>query len=307
MLYSSFTFRCLMKSPTILPMYKGSTFRGVFGRALKNVVCALKRNRCEDCLLKSQCMYIRIFEPSLYSGKNSGVPNPFVIQPPDSDKTGYKPGDAFEFNLLVFGEMVKSLPYFIYAFDEMGKTGIGKKIDGHRGKFDLKDVKFRDRIIYSGDNGKLEIPDADDLIIKPEDLEDSQKCSKINVSMKTPLRVKFENKIQAGLPFHVLVRAMLRRISLLENAYGRGEPDIDYKGLVNLAQEVTIDKNNLKWFDWQRYSFRQDEKMFMGGMVGSITYKGDLGKYIPLMKFCEKVHLGKQTTFGLGKIRTKSN
>jgi len=40
----------------------------------------------------------------------------------------------------------------------------------------------------------------------------------------------------------------------------------------------------------------------MGGLTGSITYEGDLEEYLPLIEFCAKVHLGKQTTFGMGRF-----
>ena len=43
--------------------------------------------------------------------------------------------------------------------------------------------------------------------------------------------------------------------------------------------------------------------MFMGGLVGSVIYEGDLGEYLPLIEFSEKAHLGKNTSFGLGKIK----
>ena len=55
MLYGNYQFFCHLKNEVILPHYKGSTFRGVFGRALKKVVCALKKEDCEDCLLKKRC------------------------------------------------------------------------------------------------------------------------------------------------------------------------------------------------------------------------------------------------------------
>ncbi|MFH1117074.1 MAG: CRISPR system precrRNA processing endoribonuclease RAMP protein Cas6 [Pseudomonadota bacterium] len=37
--------------------------------------------------------------------------------------------------------------------------------------------------------------------------------------------------------------------------------------------------------------------------MGRVTYEGRLGEFLPLIRFCETVHLGKATTFGLGKIR----
>ena len=123
--------------------------------------------------------------------------------------------------------------------------------------------------------------------------------------MVTPLRLKFENRLKADLPFHVMVRAMLRRISSLFNHCGEGEPNLDYRGLVKRAEEIRISDDNLRWYDWRRYSFRQDQSMLMGGVVGSITYEGKIGEYMPLIDFCSTVHLGKQTTFGLGKIEAR--
>ena len=42
--------------------------------------------------------------------------------------------------------------------------------------------------------------------------------------------------------------------------------------------------------------------MLMGGIIGEVSYSGDLTEFLPLVRFCEKVHIGKQTSFGLGKI-----
>jgi hypothetical protein len=42
--------------------------------------------------------------------------------------------------------------------------------------------------------------------------------------------------------------------------------------------------------------------MLMGGIIGYVTYKSVLKEYAPILRFCEKVHVGKASTFGLGKI-----
>jgi CRISPR/Cas system endoribonuclease Cas6 (RAMP superfamily) len=45
----------------------------------------------------------------------------------------------------------------------------------------------------------------------------------------------------------------------------------------------------------------------MGGITGTITYQAeDLSEFIPLLRYCETVHLGKQTSFGLGRIRIEA-
>ena len=71
------------------------------------------------------------------------------------------------------------------------------------------------------------------------------------------------------------------------------------------AEEVRIVENRLSWFDWKRYSNRQERRMLMGGMVGSLAYEEKLRGFLPLLEICAKVHLGKNTSFGLGKIRSQ--
>jgi CRISPR/Cas system endoribonuclease Cas6 (RAMP superfamily) len=42
--------------------------------------------------------------------------------------------------------------------------------------------------------------------------------------------------------------------------------------------------------------------MLLGGMLGQITYHGKIGTYLPLLEIARQVHIGKQTSFGLGQI-----
>ena len=311
MLYGKYRFKCRLENDAVMPFYKGSTFRGMFGHALKRVVCALKRQECSECVLRSRCIYTLTFETPLSikmpeGSRISSPPHPFVIEPPLTEKTQFEKGSSIECDLILFGETNNSIPYFVYAFDQMGKIGIGKRVNGHRGQFKLKEVMAGDRLLYSDKDQKLNQSDGvQNLSIpipsaNPE--ENSKDVSQIRITLETPLRLKFNNRLKAELPFHVLVRAMLRRISSLFNVYGNGEPDLDYEGLTSRAENVRIVQNDLNWFDWRRYSNRQEKSMFMGGMTGTAVYEGELMEYLPLLDFCEKTHLGKGTSFGLGRI-----
>lgn len=309
MLYGRYHFTGIFEDDAVLPEYKGSTFRGVFGHALKKVVCALKRQECTDCLLRSQCLYVFIFETPRENGESEGrkriadPPHPYVIEPPESTQARYRKGEPFSFDLLLFGRANEYLPYFIYAFDQMGKMGIGKRINERRAPFFLSEVTVDNAVVYRNEDGKIKNGAFTiDLMPPAEKIGNERPVETVEVNLRTPLRLKYENRLEATLPFHVLVRAMLRRVSSLCRYYGNGEPPLDYRGLVERAKDVGLASSCIRWVDWKRYSNRQEQAMLMGGMIGKATYQGNLAEFFPLLQFCEKVHIGKQTSFGLGKI-----
>jgi hypothetical protein len=307
MLYGNYRFQCRFETDAELPIFKGSTFRGVFGHALKRVVCALKRQECPECILRERCLYTRVFETSLAQGgkdaiRNSVVPHPFVIEPPPETKTRYAAGDPFECGLILFGEFNHMLPYFVYAFEQMGEIGVGRRINGSRGGFTLQTVKNSGKVIYSITDRRLKVEECAETLDVPTPPGRAAEQGCIRVRLETPLRFKHEGRLSEGLPFHVLVRNMLRRASSLMEVYGDGEPDLDYRGLVARAGAVRVESSNLRWFDWERYSNRQERGMQLGGLAGAVTYTGELGEFLPLLGFSSKVHIGKQTSFGLGRI-----
>lgn len=302
MRYGNYRFSCTLEQDAELPVYKGSTFRGGFGHALKQTVCAIKRPSCTTCLLKDSCIYIRVFEQSGVKGRHGDLaPHPFVIVPPHNQGTRLFRGSAFDYHLLLFGNADELLPNFIYAFERMGKNGIGKSVQRRRAAFKLNQVTESGQAVYDGESGRMKKPEAVILGLGTAE-EGTGETQRVRIQFQTPLRIKFKNRLHDGLPFHVLTRAMLRRVSSLLAAYGGGEPNLDYKGLVEKACDVHIVENRLSWFDWKRYSSRQDQSMLMGGIMGSIVYEGMVDAFLPLFDFCSKVHLGKQTTFGLGKF-----
>ena len=121
-----------------LPPYKGSTFRGAFGVSFKRAVCIVQHGECERCLIRTQCAYPYIFDTPVDNAQGifrgySEAPHPYLIEPPLETKTDYAPGDEFAIGLTLIGRALNYMPYFIYTFQRMGDTGIGRG----RGKCDL--------------------------------------------------------------------------------------------------------------------------------------------------------------------------
>ncbi len=76
---------------------------------------------------------------------------------------------------------------------------------------------------------------------------------------------------------------------------------MDFRGLIEKAGAVKLIKSDIQWFDWKRYSTRQEEWMSLGGVTGTVSYEGDISDFMLLLKLGEYVHVGKGTSFGLGK------
>ena len=299
----AYTFHCCFTSEAKLPGYLGSTLRGALGWALRKTSCALRRRQCADCLLREQCTYAWIFETERYSAGDERTvnarPHPFVLQPGEN-RESMQPGDSFSFSLLLLDRAIDLLPQIVYAVRLMGESGIGVNRRQGLGRFDIQKILAGDEVCCHASDNILHLPDhVEKIRLEQQPVSD---ISSVSIRMQTPLRLKHHNRLNLDLPFHVLVRACLRRLSALEDAYGGGEPDLDYRGLVAKAQQVKIQESQIRWQQLFRWSNRQQRKISLSGLGGSITYHGNLSEFIPVLRYCEQVNIGKQTVFGLGKI-----
>lgn len=117
----------------------------------------------------------------------------------------------------------------------------------------------------------------------------------------TPTRLVYAEALTPAPDFHVLIRALLRRLSNLAYFHCGAELDLDFRGLIAAAEQIETVNSDVRWYDWERYSARQDARMKLGGFVGKVTYRGNLQPFLPLLRLGETVHIGKGTSFGLGK------
>lgn len=298
-----------------LPYYKGSAFRGGFGNVFRKLTCALKKLDCSDCLLKSKCIYAYVFETFppesaqiMNMNKYEKIPHPFIIEPPQidlqlksSNSNIYLPGSTFEFHLILIGKAIEYLPYFIYTFHELGKTGIGKG----RGKYKiikvLKTDKDKEIAVYSYTEKLIRQLPSDSIFIS-EDFKPTNSKGRLSLRFITPLRIKYKRDLVVKPEFHILIRNLLRRLNLLYYFHCEDKkPEWNHREIINHSESVEIESSSLRWFDWERYSSRQDIRMKLGGLVGEITYYGNIEPFIPFIWAGEILHIGKNTSFGLGK------
>lgn len=297
-----------------LPVYKGSTLRGGFGRVFRRVCCSQPSGDCKTCMLAQACPYARIFEPgpppdSEVLKNYSDIPRPFVLEPPMDNKTYYAPGELLSFNLILIGQAIQYLPYFILVFKELGSIGIGKG----RLPYILADIKAVNILngnyisVYSRETNMITAVKNDFTLAEimkngPKYLADN----KLNIEFLTMTRLKYEHSLVTEIPFHVLIRNLLRRISTLHYFYHEQKTeDIDYKAIVAKAETVRIVASKLEMVPWERYSYRKDSRMHMDGMTGEVVYGGNIDPFLPLLRLGEIIHVGKGCVFGLGKYEVR--
>ncbi len=303
--FAKFRFTLEALETLYLPEYKGSTLRGGFGHAFKKVVCTMGPILCESCLLHLKCPYPQFFEtpiegdyPPFMRGVKTG-PQPFIVEPPLESKRVYQNGEILEFSLVLIGRAIDYLPYFIYTFDQLGSIGIGRG----KGRFKLTEVaSLADdwQPIYNGVSKTLT---ADYAIMNAESFNAKTEAqNRITVRFLTPTRMKIMGHLSTEITFREIVLALLRRICTLAYFHMPGTSvEWNWRPALNAADEVETEKINLNWEDWERYSNRQKTRMKLGGFLGEISFRGDMEKWLPLLKLGEFVHVGKGATFGLGK------
>jgi hypothetical protein len=99
------------------------------------------------------------------------------------------------------------------------------------------------------------------------------------------------------------VSNLLRRVYLLANHYCCGPASVDMKELIEMSKKVVPVNSEIYWQEQKRYSYRQNRGISMAGVSGTLEFKGDFSPFIGFLRIGEYLHLGKGTSFGLGKIK----
>jgi hypothetical protein len=290
-----------------LPPYKGAVFRGGFGSVFRRVACALREHDCHGCRLREQCPYAYIFETSPPADAEAlrnyaSIPRPFVIEPPADTKTEFAPDEKLVFHLLLIGRAIEFLPYFIVVFREMGQAGLGR---GRR-PFVLEEVTAlgleREEQLYTRSTDTVRSVDLHytgaEVVARLPSQADT-----IRVLFETPVNLKDRGKTASRPDFHIFFRQAMRRISSLAY-FHHGRPlEADYVGLVERSRQIKLVENHTVAMSIERFSRRQGRRIPMGGLLGSVAYRGRLEEFLPWLALGEEVHVGKNTVFGLGKYR----
>lgn len=278
--YLPLLIRLQCQQTTRLPLFLGSTMHGIMGWTLKKY---------------SPEAYSYLFENKRVSGGKQDIVNPYFIEPPRS-KTLFEKGELLSFTFVLVGNAIHYAEAVINALCQSKTFGIGAQ----RAPFILKDI------LHGSQFGTVYCEQGiTNLQLMPENIhlvtghEHATWCS---LHLLTPLRIRRNGKLVEDITFPTIIRNITKRIGMLTERYG---------GYINtelattsceLAQSIDRTVSALHMSQMHRFSNRKNESMDWSGMLGALQFSGELSTFIPWLKAAQVLHIGRNSTFGCGKI-----
>lgn len=302
-------FRCHALDPIRLPRYSGSAWRGLLGHSLRRSVCVTRAPTCDGCLLRSHCTYSTFFEtPSVApetAKRYSALPHPFVLEPPPAGAREYARGDALSLGLTLIGPAGDLLPYLIHALQRAGERGLGRE----DGRFRLLEVTQETEPGNDHWQPVFETAAGTLRAFRSSAPAPGACPEPLRLELLTPLRLKQRGHYvrPAQLDARALLGTLAARVALLAELYAPRQelPATPDRGALHAAiDQVQVEPSALRWVDWTRYSSRQRTHMQLGGLLGPLQLSGPgVAPLWPLIALGQWLHLGKNTSFGLGRYR----
>jgi hypothetical protein len=290
-----------MQSDLQLPGYAGSVLRGQFGAALRHLSCTMDETPCDRCERYRTCGYPAIFEsPGAPAGSSTGFeksPNPYVIEPPLSTDR-ILAGELLIFHLVLIGDSLTRLALIVKAWQLAFQIGIGvTRSSGHLETIERLVPHASDLPVWNSERGEIVGRDFDIEI--PAFANVTRTC----LALATPLRLSRRGQILSAVQLTPvdLLASLIRRTTLLLRLHAGIECFFDGPSLLADARALQ-DGGSLTWRKWTRFSARQHREMPLGGVVGYWTFEGTLDRLMPWLWLAQYLHVGKNATFGLGKI-----
>ena len=229
------------------------------------------RDRCQGCHSVSNCLYYDFYE-------QKNIPHKYRF----SKGLGE---DSYSFSLYLFEEASSKLPYVLSAINEtLCNVGLGS----NREKLQIDSIYCNDELIYS--DGTFKSIQISPKTFSPDSLKDSAK-----IEFVTPLRIKKNGRLLTQKPtLTQLVISIHNRLNEI-----KGYPIVR----LPFSPQAIETSGTVRFEDLSRYSNRQQTKMQLGGLLGSLTYDSIDNRSYMMLKLGEILGVGKQTVFGLGEIK----
>lgn len=285
-----YRFRLRTLGPIRFPVFPGPALRGAIG--------------------DQRDLYAALLRPSatLPQKRFGDPPRPFVMRP-RFGAGDYGAGSALELDVTLAGAAAAHFPTLLRGLARVGEQGVGA--DRHAapdaGRFHIE------RVDAIGPDGCRTVVTPDGWLRPgtlpwrlPQDLAGPPGAwtGEVTLAFRTPTLVRRGDDPRGTLELHGIVDDMVRRISLLAQAYGGGPVYGRHEELAmtDAATAASIEDAAARWVEVPRFSRTQRQPMAFGGWMGWVRYRGVSAACLPLLRAAELLHAGKHTAFGFGAV-----
>lgn len=311
-------FTATALTPVVLGPQSGSAVRGAIAGALWGRFCVNKTApACTTCPLLAMCPVGALLSPMRDEEQKGSDqhPRPYVTRPPRHSTGVYAPGDTIEFGVALFGSAATFYPYIVMAVHELERIGLGMRQSergGRRGLLRLSAITAENPLtgvrqtLYTAEGGAIREPA---LPIGPTEVRSYAATlpeDRLTLQFETPLRLIEQGRLLKRIALRPLIQRLMRRLDDLCNAYGDGSLNLDFRGLLALADEVQVVEDHTRWIDVVSVSHRHSRRTPIGGLIGRVTFAGALGPLRELIVWGSLIHVGRNCVKGDGWYRILS-
>jgi CRISPR-associated endoribonuclease Cas6 len=245
-------------------------FRGALGLALRQVCCDEACPGARACGRAAECAYAALFEPRWDEGPSGyrNAPRPFVL----------RCAEPLDLRVNLFDVDTPPLEKFEQAFRVIAEAGIGPG----RAKSVLR--SFEPQPV-------LRLP-----------LRGTPAIGWVTLRFVTPTELKSGGEVYPKPEFGLLIERLAERVWTLGRFYQQWR-DWDCRELLQEARLVQLVHWQWQYEHRQRRSSRTGQTHSLGGFVGTATYEGPVGVFLPLLEIGRWTGIGRQTVWGKGEIQ----
>jgi hypothetical protein len=249
------------------------------------------------------------------------VPRPFVITPPLPAPRRLEAGTRWSFGLTLFGAAAALFPYVVLAHRHLEANGLGQRSEsGRRGRVTVRRIANNTAggsvTLYEPGAARVGAPAPGTGALHIAARAASLPRNRLTLRFLSPMRLKANGTVLAGLQPSVLVHRILERWEGLRREYGRPDrPDPlaplrgpapvgvrgDARSLLAVADTLVVERDDTRWVELASYSSRQRSFTPIGGFMGEATLAGEVGALSEVLALGEVIRAGKDVVKGNGR------
>nr|MBC7245036.1 CRISPR system precrRNA processing endoribonuclease RAMP protein Cas6 [Chloroflexota bacterium] len=304
-----------VQTPIELNEHQGSAIRGALFKVLRRNFCLQQHlDSCQPCPLHASCPVSFLLATVENEGwRGADLPRPYTIEPPLGATPSYAPGERLEFGLTMFSRALNLFPYVVVGVNALQREGIGRKVKANgwrRGTFLLREIWAENPLtgyrqpVMRADDPLVNVPDIpithEQIMDSCAALEGNGPGGEVTLFFLTPTRLIEQGRLLHTPLFRPLLQRLFERLSALARAYSDTPLELDFRALLQEAEQIRLAADHTYWVEWDSYSTRRQTRTPMSGFMGRVTYAGPIEPFLPWLLWGQFTHVGKDAVKGNG-------